>query len=254
MSDPDDKLRNRLRDALSLQSEGGKGGSESDGESTTEQEADDGGKEDVRDEIADIADAYDMTTGEVMEVLDEMGADEREADVDGDGESGDGTGQEGDDEGDADGVEQEQTDDLVELLVANTEMDEEEAEMFVSAAGDSGDMDEDEDEAEDEDGGDTGDAEGELAAEAKEEVAEAAADAAEDTVEQKLDERLEDVVTEGDLDERLEAFAETVGDEARDTIEQALQGETPDPGNDGSTDMTKDDLFSDSPDNGGDDE
>jgi len=213
--DTDDTLRNRLRDRLSFNSADG------DADEGTEQEG----------YSSDDHDEEDEDT-------------EQEADTD--------TEQEADGDGDADEAEQEMDGgDAVDMLVANTEMDREEAMAFAEAIGATGGSD-------DSDGGATGDAEGELSAEAEAdtdpaEVADAAAEAAAEVVDQELDARLDGVVTEDDLDAKLESFADAVGEETKNTIEQALTGETPTPDSSGGSEFSHDDLFSTdgSGDNGG---
>jgi len=215
--DTDDTLRERLSSRLDFMSADT---DTEDDESATEQEAD-----------------SDTTDG---------GAGEDATEQEGDYEDGE------DDEEDDDTEMEMDAGDAVDMLVANTEMDREEAMAFAEALGATG---------ESEDGGSTGDDDGEMSAEADTddvepaEVAEAAADAASEVVEQELDERLDGVVTESDLDEKLESFADTMVDETETTVEQALTGSTPGPNSSGATDISKADLFSDgadSGDNGGD--
>jgi len=190
----DKTLRERIRSNLSLQSDDATDEGE-DADAETEQEAD-----------SEETNPDDET--------------EQEADEDAGSEDSDATEQE--------------AGDVVDLLVSNTDMDEEEAMALAEKLGDAG-SDSGED---DEDGGETADAEGELSAEAAADVADAAADA----VDQELDERLDGVVTEEDLKEHMESFADTVGEEMASTVEQALAGDTPTPGSDSGTDITKEDL------------
>lgn len=211
-NETDDTLRERLSERLDFMSST----DTDDDESTTEQEAD-----------SDTTDGGD-------------GATEQEGDYEDDE----------DDEEDGETEMEMDAGEAVDMLVANTDMDREEAMAFAEALGGGADHDDD--------GGDTGDDDGEMSAEADvdaAEVADAAAEAASEVVEQELDERLDGVVTEDDLDAKLESFTDTMIDETKTTVEQMATGSTPGPDSAGSTDISKDDLFSndaESGDNGGD--
>lgn len=131
--------------------------------------------------------------------------------------------EEGDDETLADVVSEADNSDVVDILVDTTDMDAEQAMMFVEALDGAGQADSGNKEPDVDEGGATGDADGELSAEAEQEAM-TAEDLFSDSVEQQTDDESDDV-SKGDL------FGERVEKQAED---------------DGSADddVSKDDLFS----------
>lgn len=211
MSDPDDRLRQKLRSKAGLEQKADDGN-----DSSTAQEGDYGDDEDEDDDDDDTEMEMSEEMQEAVQLIAEAADDD---------------------------VSPAQVEEMLQPLFGEDTTDDD-----TEMAGDA-DTEADTDTESEADGGDGGD---EPTVDREEIVAEAR-DAAATAATEAVDEALPDegVVTEDDLDAKLDDVVDALADETKDVLQKANVGETPTPTATGDSTVTKDDLFSDS-DAGGD--
>lgn len=204
MSDPDDRLRERLRTKAGLEQKADGGD-----DSSTAQEGDYGDDEDEDDDT-------EMEMSEEMQEAVQLIAEASDEDV-----------------------SPAQVEEMLQPLFGEDTTDDD-AEMAANTDTDT------ESEADGDGGSSDGDGD-DPAVDAEEVVAEAR-EAAEAAAEDVISEALPDsgLVTEDDLDAKLDEVVDALADETKDVLQKANVGETPAPTATGDSTVTKDDLFSDS--------
>jgi hypothetical protein len=193
MSDPDDRLRERLQSKLEQKADGG-----DDGSGSTAQEGDYGDDDDEEE------DDTEMEMSEEMQKAVQMIA-----------------------EASGDDVSPEQVEEMLQPLLGEDARDDD-AEMAANTDTES--------EADGDGGGDADIDREALVAEATEAAEEVVAEALPDS----------GLVTEDDLDAKLDDVVDALADETKDVLQKANVGATPTPTATGDSTVTKDDLFSNS--------